>query len=236
MEIYGRLQDVDYFNILFLLDTSIFYGEQIVDPINECCIDCACLGNHDLVKKISTNFFKEIFKFLQNFFNFFQDLGLERSGELNARCNFPWLLSNVVNINGKRFVCTHEYHIIRRKGWRIGVIGLAEHGWLSSLRVLDVEQIIFEDYVQSADRLSEMLSKKIIQKNSKKFQKNFHNIFKQIFFSQNFFNTIFFNKIGNDYKCNFVIALTHMRVPNDKHLADRCKDIDLILGGHDHVK
>lgn len=31
-----------------------------------------------------------------------------------------------------------------------------------------------------------------------------------------------------------VIALTHMRWPNDARLATEAKDVDLILGGHDH--
>lgn len=35
--------------------------------------------------------------------------------------------------------------------------------------------------------------------------------------------------------CDYVIALTHMRTPNDVHLAENCDEIDLILGGHDHV-
>ncbi|KAJ8926041.1 hypothetical protein NQ315_009896 [Exocentrus adspersus] len=35
--------------------------------------------------------------------------------------------------------------------------------------------------------------------------------------------------------CDYVIALTHMRTPNDVKLAENCDDIDLILGGHDHV-
>ncbi|CAH1162955.1 unnamed protein product [Phaedon cochleariae] len=35
--------------------------------------------------------------------------------------------------------------------------------------------------------------------------------------------------------CDYVIALTHMRTPNDIKLAESCEDIDLILGGHDHV-
>lgn len=35
--------------------------------------------------------------------------------------------------------------------------------------------------------------------------------------------------------CDFIIALTHMRTPNDIKLAEQCNDIDLILGGHDHV-
>ncbi|XP_060517540.1 trifunctional nucleotide phosphoesterase protein YfkN isoform X2 [Cylas formicarius] len=35
--------------------------------------------------------------------------------------------------------------------------------------------------------------------------------------------------------CDYVIALTHMRTPNDLKLAEHCDEIDLILGGHDHV-
>ena len=35
--------------------------------------------------------------------------------------------------------------------------------------------------------------------------------------------------------CTIVIALTHMRTPNDQRLAKEVEEIDLILGGHDHV-
>ncbi|CAB3979105.1 5 -nucleotidase-like isoform X2 [Paramuricea clavata] len=34
--------------------------------------------------------------------------------------------------------------------------------------------------------------------------------------------------------CDFIIALTHMREPNDIKLAENVSEIDLILGGHDH--
>eukprot|EP00668_Euglena_longa_P029513 GGOE01036864.1.p1 GENE.GGOE01036864.1~~GGOE01036864.1.p1 ORF type:complete len:684 (+),score=206.12 GGOE01036864.1:67-2052(+) len=34
--------------------------------------------------------------------------------------------------------------------------------------------------------------------------------------------------------CTFIVALTHMRIPNDQLLADQGTGIDLILGGHDH--
>jgi len=33
---------------------------------------------------------------------------------------------------------------------------------------------------------------------------------------------------------DYVIALTHMRWPNDMRLAENVKEIDLVLGGHDH--
>lgn len=33
---------------------------------------------------------------------------------------------------------------------------------------------------------------------------------------------------------DIVIALTHMRWPNDEKLAENVPEIDLVLGGHDH--
>ena len=41
-------------------------------------------------------------------------------------------------------------------------------------------------------------------------------------------------KLINVMKCNFIIALTHMRWQNDERLQKLVPDIDLILGGHDH--
>ena len=34
--------------------------------------------------------------------------------------------------------------------------------------------------------------------------------------------------------CEFIVALTHMRMHNDRRLAECVTDIDIILGGHDH--
>ena len=43
------------------------------------------------------------------------------------------------------------------------------------------------------------------------------------------------SKLLKKKKCDLIIALTHMRVPNDRILAAKCQgEIDLILGGHDH--
>ncbi|XP_075168500.1 snake venom 5'-nucleotidase isoform X3 [Haematobia irritans] len=46
------------------------------------------------------------------------------------------------------------------------------------------------------------------------------------------------NKLAAELRnegCELIIALTHMRTPNDLNLAQHCSGIDLILGGHDHV-
>ena len=36
-------------------------------------------------------------------------------------------------------------------------------------------------------------------------------------------------------KCDLIVALTHMSWRNDKKLAESIPEIDLILGGHDHI-
>lgn len=40
--------------------------------------------------------------------------------------------------------------------------------------------------------------------------------------------------LRDQQKCDFVIALTHMRQNDDMRLANEALDVDLILGGHDH--
>lgn len=52
-----------------------------------------------------------------------------------------------------------------------------------------------------------------------------------------------FSKCGKDLAhylkdslgCDLIIALTHMRVPNDRKLSMEVPEIDIILGGHDHI-
>jgi len=41
-------------------------------------------------------------------------------------------------------------------------------------------------------------------------------------------------KVMRNEGATFIIALTHMRVPNDEKLARECPAVDLICGGHDH--
>eukprot|EP01047_Picozoa_sp_COSAG01_P039680 COSAG01_NODE_3293_length_6301_cov_3.437278_4_plen_66_part_00 len=41
-------------------------------------------------------------------------------------------------------------------------------------------------------------------------------------------------KLRKEEDCDFVVALTHFREPNDERLAVEVLEIDLVLGGHDH--
>jgi hypothetical protein len=62
-------------------------------------------------------------------------------------------------LDGSCIAQTKEYHIITRPGWKIGVIGLAEYGWVCTLNTLDIDSIVFEDFVDCGERLARMLSK-----------------------------------------------------------------------------
>jgi len=46
---------------------------------------------------------------------------------------------------------------------------------------------------------------------------------------------LIFEWISSTQGCELIIALTHMRFPNDERLAENVDGIDIILGGHDHV-
>ena len=47
--------------------------------------------------------------------------------------------------------------------------------------------------------------------------------------------TMLARELKKNKNCEIVIALTHMRTPNDVRLAENVAEIDLILGGHDHI-
>ena len=42
--------------------------------------------------------------------------------------------------------------------------------------------------------------------------------------------------LREEENCDFIVALTHMRRPNDMIMGHEASGVDLILGGHDHVK
>lgn len=92
--------------------------------------------------------------------------------------------------NGKIF------HIIERNRIKIGLIGIVEKEWLSTLATLASDDLIFLDYVEEGRKLAKQLR--------------------------------------DDYNCDLIIALTHMRFKNDIELAKNVNEIDLFLGGHDH--
>ncbi|XP_026728619.1 uncharacterized protein LOC113494469 isoform X2 [Trichoplusia ni] len=176
------VKSLQHLNPLVLFSGDIFSpsmlstftkGEQMVPVLNEIGTHCAVFGNHDF------------------------DFGLEVLSGLVAQCNFPWLMSNVIdNETGRPLGDGKITHALMCNGHKIGFIGLVEQEWLETLATINPEEVTFIDFVQAGTKLATQLKQE---------------------------------------GCEYVIALTHMRTPNDIKLAEGCDDIDLILGGHDHV-
>ncbi|KAK3389763.1 Metallo-dependent phosphatase-like protein [Podospora didyma] len=98
------------------LESSVTKGSHMVPLLNKIGTDCACVGNHDL------------------------DFGVMQFRHLTSKCNFPWLLANVLDPalgdsvplgNAKR---THV--ITASNGLKIGLIGLGEREWLDTINSL----------------------------------------------------------------------------------------------------
>ncbi|KAK0642155.1 Metallo-dependent phosphatase-like protein [Cercophora newfieldiana] len=103
------------------LESSVTKGSHMVALLNTIGTDCACVGNHDL------------------------DFGVAQFRNLTSKCQFPWLLANVLdpalgeNVplgNAKR---THM--ITTSNGLKIGLLGLGEREWLDTINSLPPDLI-----------------------------------------------------------------------------------------------
>ncbi|CRL06860.1 CLUMA_CG019615, isoform A [Clunio marinus] len=161
----------DAFNPSML--STFTQGEQMIPVLNSVGTHVAVFGNHEF------------------------DFGLDVLQNLVKMCNFPWLMSNVIdNETGRPLGNGKITHIINHGEFRVGLMGLVEKEWLETIPTIDPNEVTFIDYIEAGNRLANDLIKE---------------------------------------GCDVIIALTHMRTPNDLNLATHCPKLDLILGGHDHV-
>lgn len=152
--------------------STVTRGAQMPPVLNACGVMCSVLGNHDL------------------------DHSVERFLELQAQCDFPWIVSNCHEKSTERpLFGLQDRFVIEHEGHKVGMVGLIEEEWLATLSAVDEEDVNYYDFVEVASRIAKEL---------------------------------------REDGCDLVIALTHMRQPNDERLAREAEGIDLILGGHDH--
>eukprot|EP00210_Caulerpa_lentillifera_P003685 g3518.t1 len=152
--------------------STITRGQQMVSVLNTMGVHVACLGNHDL------------------------DFGLEQFCSLASQCNFPWMVSNVFDKeSGSPLGGLETTVVLEWEGVTIGLMGLVEEDWMSTLAVLDPDDVAYHNFTTKGKELALELRNR-----------------------------------GAD----LVIALTHMREPNDVLLLQSVPEIDLVMGGHDH--
>lgn len=146
-------------------------GKHMVGVLNLMGVQYSVVGNHDL------------------------DFGLAHFSALAGECTAKWVVSNTFNGDGSQLLHTVPWSITTSNDVRIGVIGLIEEEWITTLS-MDPSLLKYEDFVETGRKLATFLK--------------------------------------TEHGCHIVIALTHMRVPNDEILGAAAPEIDLILGGHDH--
>ncbi|KAF5391758.1 hypothetical protein D9757_001710 [Collybiopsis confluens] len=174
------------------VESSVTRGSHMVPVMNFLAPDVALTGNHDL------------------------DFGYPHLTELIKDCAFPWLLSNIIDTETSKIpLALKEFHVVERAGIRIGVIGLVEKEWITTVASWP-PNFVYKDMKATGMELSRYL-----------------------------------RDPNGEYRCDFIIALTHCRVPNDVAIAKELfalspsaqKDksiaplhgVDIVLGGHDHM-
>mmetsp|Transcript_5095 Transcript_5095/g.7038 ORF Transcript_5095/g.7038 Transcript_5095/m.7038 type:complete len:645 (+) Transcript_5095:216-2150(+) len=154
------------------LMSTVTKGRQMAPSLNLLEIKAACLGNHDL------------------------DFGIETFESLRDDTNFPWIASNVIDKeSGYPLGRCQESVMVQCGGKNIGILGLIEKEWLETLGTIEVNDVIYVDFILKGREIAQKLK---------------------------------------DEGADMVIALTHMRVPNDTKALLEIPEVDLFLGGHDH--
>ncbi|KAJ1726230.1 hypothetical protein LPJ61_005332, partial [Coemansia biformis] len=116
------------------LESTISMGDHMRAVLNEMAIDVSLFGNHEF------------------------DKGVDLLEGLVERCNFPWIVTNLIDTaTGTSAVRGSLPHLVKEvDGIRVGVIGIIEKDWLGTLRDLPAT-FQYQDYVESANRATEML-------------------------------------------------------------------------------
>eukprot|EP00922_Rhytidocystis_sp_ex-Travisia-forbesii_P042846 GHVS01064060.1.p1 GENE.GHVS01064060.1~~GHVS01064060.1.p1 ORF type:complete len:647 (-),score=87.60 GHVS01064060.1:1782-3722(-) len=105
-------------------------GRHMVPFLNMLRIHTAVFGNHDF------------------------DFGVDHLEYLAGSTRFPWLLSNVYDADTKTPLANAiSYRLFEWQGIRVGLIGLVEYEWLSTLACIDTGDVIYKDFVSEANRL-----------------------------------------------------------------------------------
>ncbi|KAF8797843.1 flagellar associated protein [Phlegmacium glaucopus] len=174
------------------IESTVTRGSHMVPVMNLIGVDVSLTGNHDF------------------------DFGYPHLSRLLQDTTFPWVLSNIIDSTTSR-IPKHlkEFEVLERNGIRIGIIGLVEQEWITTVASWPPE-FVYKPMKEIGLELSKRL-----------------------------------RDPDGGYRCDFIVALTHCRLPNDILLAKELlalspsgqkenpiasqHGVDLILGGHDHL-
>jgi len=105
----------------------------MVPVMNALAPDASLVGNHDF------------------------DFGYPHLCKLIQDTKFPWLLSNIVDTTTSQVPeCLLEFHVLERRGVRIGFIGLVEKEWIGTVSSWP-STFVYQDMAETGKRLSRIL-------------------------------------------------------------------------------
>ena len=117
--------------------STITRGRHMPPFFNAIGVDVALCGNHDF------------------------DFGVEQLVSLIEKCNFPWLLSNVIDKStSKPLAGAHRYLVLppeRCGGVKVGIIGLVEIEWIATLSTIEMADVDALDPIAEGNRLAAIL-------------------------------------------------------------------------------
>ena len=149
--------------------SSVFKGEQMVATLNAAGLDYATFGNHEF------------------------DFGIDVLKKRMSESTFTWVVSNVLDANGKAIGKAVPY-VVRQAGpLKVGIIGLCITS--STIAPAWKNQFRFISAAEAAARYLPILKRAGV---------------------------------------NAIVALTHLTFEEDRRLAEKFPDIDVIVGGHEH--
>ncbi|KIK63739.1 hypothetical protein GYMLUDRAFT_162590 [Collybiopsis luxurians FD-317 M1] len=173
------------------VESSVTRGSHMVPVMNFLGIDVALTGNHDL------------------------DFGYPHLTELIKDCTFPWLLSNIIDTETSKVPSAlKEFHVLERAGTRIGVIGLVEKEWITTVAAWP-RNFVYKDMKETGIELSKHLRDPHGEK-------------------CDIIIALTHCRVPNDVALAKDLFALSPSAQKDQPLAS-LHGVDILLGGHDHI-
>ncbi|KAK4685256.1 hypothetical protein P7C73_g4898, partial [Tremellales sp. Uapishka_1] len=170
------------------VESSVTRGSHMVPVMNALKIDVACVGNHDF------------------------DFGYPHLTTLIASCNFPWLLSNIVDkTTNEQPTPFLKYWITERCGLKIGVVGLVEEDWIATIPSWP-QNFVYRSMKDTALEISRELRDPNGQ----------HKV--------DIIIALTHSRVNNDIE-----LANQLGAVQGKEGVENEQGVDLLVGGHDHI-
>ncbi|CAG0896917.1 unnamed protein product [Cyprideis torosa] len=136
--------------------STITRGDQMLPVCKRIGIHCAAFGNHDFGK--DTNRLADDVRMRIKLIEVANDFGIPVLSKFVQASGFPWVSSNVIDKEtGRPLAGAKRKHVMQWQGIRIGLVGLVEWAWLETLATVDPDEVLYEDFVETANRMAREL-------------------------------------------------------------------------------